>query len=109
MTASQRNFLTAALMALAGLPAAAAPLFGGDELQRNGAVSRHLWTPDCARGQVAGVRLSAGLALGLSDPLHGPLGRRVTPALKLQLDSRSSLSLLPGNGRGTMLVLQTAH
>ena len=109
MTASHRFLLIACLMAQAARPAQAAPLLGGDDLQRNGAVSRHLWTPDFTRAEFAGLRLSAGLALGLREPLRGPLGRRVTPALSLDLGQRSSLSVLPGNGRGAMLVLQTAH
>jgi hypothetical protein len=106
MHARHRFITLATLLWLATGPAAAAPLFGGDELQRNGGISRHLWTPDFTRTEFAGMRLSAGLALGLREPLHAPLGRRVAPSLSLDLGQRTQLSLLPAPGRGAMLVLQ---
>ena len=109
MPAHTHLFPLAAALLLAAAPAAAAPLFGGDELQRNGAVSRHLWTPDFARAELSGMRLSAGLAVGLREPLHAPLGRRVAPSLSLDLGQRTQLSLLPAAGRGAMLVLQQGH
>lgn len=96
------------LLALPALPAGAAPLFGGDDLQRNGAVSRHLWKPDFATVEAGGLRVSAGVALGLRGALKSQLGRRATPMLTLELNQRSSLSLLPGDSGGAMLVLQTA-
>lgn len=104
--AHTRTLATAALVGLC-VPAAAAPLFGGDDLQRNGAVSRHLWTPDVANGRVANLRLSAGVALGLREHLRNNLGRSVAPAFTLHLDPDTSVSLLPAGNRGAMLVLQT--
>lgn len=96
------------VLALPALPACAAPLFGGDDLQRNGAVSRHLWKPDFATVEAGGMRISAGVALGIRGALQSQLGRRATPMLTMELGQRSSLSLLPGDGGGAMLVLQTA-
>lgn len=101
-----RTLAAAALVVLC-VPAAAAPLFGDDDLQRNGAVSRHLWTPDLANGRVANFRVSAGVALGLREHLRNNLGRNVAPAFTLHLGQDSSLSLLPAGNRGAMLVLQT--
>lgn len=95
----------AALLATAALPAAAAPEVEALELQRNGALSRHLWQPAVARTQVAGLPLSAGLALGLRGAARHQLDSRVAPALTLQTGARSSLSLL-STGGGAMLVLQ---
>lgn len=99
--------LSAALLLCAGAAAQAQPWFERDDLQRNGAVSRHLWKPDMASAQWGGMRVSAGVALGLRGPLRANLGRRYTPALSVELGQRSSLSLLPGND-GAMLVWQTA-
>jgi hypothetical protein len=45
----------------------------------------------------------------LRGALQSNLGRSVTPMLTMELSRRSSLSLLPGDGGGAMLVLQTAH
>jgi hypothetical protein len=87
-------------------PASAAPLFGGDDLQRNGAVSRHVWTPDIATGELGGLRVSAGMALGLRDAVQSNLGRSVAPAFTVALTRNSSASLLPAGNRGLMLVLQ---
>jgi len=99
--------LLIAMLSIVSAPAVSAPLFGADDLQRNGAVSRHVWTPDFAAGKVAGVRISAGVALGLRDSLQSNLGRSVTPALTFHTSETSSLSLLPAGNRGAMLVLQT--
>lgn len=96
------------LLAAAAVPACAAPLFGGDDLQRNGVVSRHLWKPDFAAVEAGGLRFSAGVALGIRGALQTQLGRRATPMLTMELNPRSSVSLLPGDGGGAMLVLQTA-
>lgn len=104
----RRLLLPALLLGAAG-SAAAAPVFGNDDLRRNGAVSRHVWTPDIATGEVAGLRVSAGLALGLRHTVKAQLGRSVTPALTVELQGGSSLSLLPGSEGGAMLVLQTRH
>jgi hypothetical protein len=101
-----RTLAAAALAALCA-QAGGAPLFGDDDLQRNGAVSRHLWTPDLANGKVANFRVSAGVALGLRASLRDNLGRNVAPAFTLHLDQGTSVSLLPAGNRGAMLVLQT--
>lgn len=99
--------LLPALLLLAGATAHAEPWFERDDLHRNGAVSRHLWQPDAASVEVAGLRVSAGLAIGLRGATRDNLGRRYTPALTVETGQRSSLSLLPGND-GAMLVWQTA-
>lgn len=109
MASTPRTLLAILLLGSAVTGARAAPVFGNDDLRRNGAVSRHVWTPDLATGEVAGLRVSAGLALGLRDTMKAQLGRSVTPALTVQLQGGSSLSLLPGSEGGAMLVLQTRH
>ena len=101
--------LVAAVLTVICMTANPAPLFGADELQRNGAVSRHVWTPNFATAEMGGLRVSAGIALGLKGAIQSNLGRNVTPALTLELGSRSSVSLLPAGGRGAMLVVQTTH
>lgn len=98
-----------ALPALMALPAAAEPACGGDELRRHGAVSRHAWAPEFACGEVAGMRISAGLALGLRSNLRTQLDSSVVPAVVLQLDQRSNLSLLASDKRGAMLVWQRSN
>ncbi|MCW5667217.1 MAG: hypothetical protein KIT35_25550 [Piscinibacter sp.] len=98
---------TAAVLLLGAAAAQAEPWLDADDLQRNGAVSRRLWSPESASVTWGGVRLSAGVALGLRGPLQAQLGRRHTPALTMELGARSSVSLLPGND-GAMLVWQTA-
>lgn len=97
----------AVLLAVACEQASCAPLFGADDLQRNGAVSRHIWTPDFASGEVMNRRVSAGVALGLRGSIQSNLGRSVAPALTMHLQGGSSISLLPAANRGAMLVLQT--
>ncbi len=99
--------VTAAVLLLASVAAQAEPWLDSDELQRNGAVSRRLWKPDIASADWGGVRVSAGVALGLRGPLQDQLGRRHTPALTMEFGARNSLSLLPGND-GAMLVWQIA-
>ena len=76
------------------------------DLQRNGAVSRHLWAPGDAILELAGHPLSAGVAIGLRDGLRSNLGVAVAPALNLRLGERSTLSLLAGGNGAVMLVLQ---
>jgi len=98
---------TAAVLLLGAAAAQAEPWLDSDDLQRNGAVSRRLWTPESTSVKWGGVRLSAGVALGLRGTLKEQLGRRHTPALTMELGARSSVSLLPGND-GAMLVWQTA-
>jgi len=99
--------LAAATLAVFCMPARAMPLFGADDLQRNGAISRYVWKPDMGKAEVVGLRVSAGLALGLKGAMQTNLGRGVTPALTMNIGSRSSVSLLAAGGRGAMLVLQT--
>lgn len=97
----------ALLLLLASGAALAEPWLDSDDLQRNGAVSRRLWKPEAASADIAGVHVSAGMAIGLRGALQAQLGRRHTPALTVQTGQRSSLSLLAGND-GAMLVWQTA-
>jgi hypothetical protein len=85
----------------------ATPLFGADDLQRNGPVPRHIWTPNFATGETVGLRVSAGLALGLRDSIRSNLGRSVASALTIGLGRASSVSLLPAASHGAILVLQT--
>lgn len=89
------------LTACAG--ASAAPLLGHDDLSRNGATSRHLWTLDAARTEVIGLHLSAGLAFGVGPGLRDMVGGRPVPALTLQLDRHSSLTVLAAE-RGRVAV-----
>ncbi len=98
--------LAALLLCLHGA-VRAEPWLDSDELQRNGAVSRRLWKPEAASATLGGMRVSAGMAIGLRGPLQANLGRRHTPALTLETGQRSSLSLLAGND-SAMLVWQTA-
>jgi hypothetical protein len=99
--------LAAAILAVVCTSAPATPLFGADDLQRNGPVSRHIWTPNFATGEAAGLRVSAGLALGLRDSIQSNLGRSVAPALTIGLGRSARVSLLPAANHGAMLVLQT--
>ncbi len=99
--------LAAACLAAVAAGACAAPEGGTDEapvLQRNGAVSRHFWSPGFASGEWGGSRFSAGLAVGLRGPVRDNLGRGVAPALSWQLEGRARLSLLARGDRGVMLV-----
>ena len=98
--------MTTALLMSVGMPARCGPVFGSDDLQRNGGISRHLWKPDFADGEIAGHHVSAGLAIGLRDMERNQLGRSATPEIKMNLGGGKSLSLLPAGGGGTMLVLQ---
>lgn len=102
--------LPAALICSLAAPAAfAAPPIEIDGLQRNGALSRHVWRPDFARAEVGGLRVSAGVAIGLRGAVRDNLDRRVAPALSVELDRGASLSLLAGSGSGAMLVWQAAR
>jgi hypothetical protein len=103
------RFLSTACLALLALPAAAQPACGAEELRRHGAVAHRTWTPQFACGEVAGLRISAGLALGLRGSLRTQLDSKVVPAVMLQLDQRSNLSLLAADKRGAMLVWQRSN
>lgn len=97
------------LLLLVAGTAAAAPLLDTEELRRNGAVSRHLWTPDATSTEVAGMRLAVGLALGLRGPLRNQLGTRLAPSLSLQLDRHSSVSVLASGRGGAAIVWQRSN
>lgn len=118
MTPATALRLPALLLAcLWGMAAAAPPqgewqrsaLSSTAELQRNGALSRHLWAPSCCRSSLGGLPLSVGLAIGLRGGVRANLGQSVAPALSLQLGARSHLSLLAGDKGGGMLVLQSTQ
>lgn len=107
MTAPRRTTLPSSLLACLVL---CGPALGAhadspapSALQRNGELSRRVWTPEFAQGR--GV--SAGLALGLRGAARAHLDRPVAPALTFELGERSRLSLLGLPNRGAMLVLQT--
>ena len=96
-------------LVLLGHAAVAAPQ-GESEFRRNGAVSRHLWAPEAASTELAGMRVSAGLALGLRGPLRSQLGTRLAPTISFELDRRSSVSLLAsGRGGGAAIVWQRSN
>lgn len=103
------SLCTAAALSIAGAPALAGPLADTGEFQRNGALSRHVWSPDLVRKDLGGLRLSAGLALGLHDAVHAQMQRNVAPAFSLELGQDSRVSLLPGGRRGAMLVLHSTR
>lgn len=104
-----RPLRIAALALLAGAASAqATPWLDSEDLQRNGAVSRHLWQPEFANAEVGGLHFSAGVAIGLRGAVQASVGRNVAPALMLDLGQRSSLSLLPTGNNGAMLVWQKA-
>lgn len=94
---------------VSGTAALAAPPVDVDGLPRNGALSRTLWSPDAGRQDLMGLRFSAGVAFGLRDAVQAQLGRRVAPAVSLELGPSSRLSLLPGDRGSRMLVLHTTH
>jgi len=103
------QWAAAAAMVIAGTQALAAPQVDPGETQRNGGLSRHLWSPELGRQDMMGVRFSAGLALGLNGSVQAQLRRNVTPALSLDMGPDSRLSLLPGGRRGAMLVLHSTR
>lgn len=103
----QRCLVSVSVCAACSAHAAPERPFGIGDLQRNGAVSRHLWAPGDAVVDIAGYPVSAGLAIGLRDGIRSSLGVAVAPALSLRLGERSSLSLLAGGNGAVLLVLQT--
>jgi len=100
--------LTIALLGTVGQAVCAEPS-SDDEFRRNGAVSRHLWAPQATRGELAGMPVSLGLALGLRGPLRDQLGARVAPAVQFELDRHSSMALLASGRGGAMLVWQRSN
>lgn len=102
--------LIAALTMSCPLPALAGGAANTSEsgLQRNGALSRHVWQPQFAQTEIGGMRLSAGVAIGLRGSVRANLDRSVSPALVLGTGRGESLSLLPARD-GAMLVWQSAR
>lgn len=78
---------------------------GGGPLTRHGSVARILWAPEGASMRLDGRYLSAGVVLGTRGSIRSRLGP-VAPALVLEIDHRSNVTLLSAGGRGTMLVWQ---
>jgi hypothetical protein len=105
----------APLVALATLAASAAaaaePLADQlrSRLQRHGMVARHFWAPGLTSTEVAGMRLSAGLAVGVRAPLRAAVGAAVAPAIVLHTGPRSNLTLLAADQGGALLVWQLRH
>lgn len=95
-----------ALLAASTGPAFAGPLAESEHLWRHGSVSRHFWAPSLTSTEIAGMRLSAGLAVGVRRPLRATVGSAVAPAIVLTTGQRSNLTLLPTDQRGAMLVWQ---
>lgn len=95
------------VLLLAAAPAWARP-FEIESLERNGALSRRVWEPSFAQVQVGGVKLAAGVAIGLRGPVREQLDRRIAPALSMDLNRGGSLSLLPARD-GAMLVWQSSR
>jgi hypothetical protein len=75
------------------------------EVRRHGAVARWLWMPEAASVRFRGQYLSAGLAFGVRGPIRSAVGA-VAPALVLDIDHRSNLTLMASGSRGAMLVWQ---
>jgi hypothetical protein len=105
-----RSLLLLAATMVCPLPALAgdAALSTNPGLQRNGALSRHVWQPEFAQTDIGGMRLSAGMAIGLRGAVRTNLDRSVSPALVLGTGRGESLSLLPARD-GAMLVWQSAR
>jgi hypothetical protein len=101
--------LVAVTLAACATPAAAAPMFVGEHLVRNGGISRQAWMPEFARGEVAGVPVSLGLAIGVRDSLRANLGSRVVPAVRFDLGGHASVSVLSADGQGAMVVWQRSN
>lgn len=95
------------LLSLAA-PAAWAGPIEIEGLERNGALSRRVWKPEFAKAEVGGLKVSAGVAIGLRGAVRANLDRSVAPALSVDLAHRGSLSLLPARD-GAMLVWQSAR
>jgi hypothetical protein len=79
---------------------------GAASIWRHGEVSRRFWAPDTATAEVGGLRLNAGLAIGVRTPLRSAVGARVAPALVLHTGRQSNVTLLAGSQGGAMLVWQ---
>jgi len=88
----------------------ASPLAAELNLRDGGSVARRVWQPEETTTTVSGMRLAAGVAMGLRGPVKHTLGTRVAPAVSLDVARDASLWLLPrADGAGTMLVFQMRH
>jgi hypothetical protein len=101
------------MAAWATLAATATPSFADPlpesvrpQLWQHGTVSRHFWAPSLTTTEIAGLRVSAGLAVGVRAPLRATVGAPVVPAIVLETGRRSNLTLLPAEQGGAMLVWQ---
>jgi hypothetical protein len=104
------RFLAAVPLCAMVSAAGAEPLLAALKLRDGGGVARRVWQPDEAATTVSGMRLSAGLAMGLRGPVSATLGTRVAPAVSLEVARDASLWLLPrADGAGTMVVFQMRH
>lgn len=79
------------------------------QVSRHGTVSRHFWAPEATSTEVAGMRLSAGIAFGVRAPLRAAVGAPVTPAIVLRTGRHSNMTLLPAESGGALLVWQLRH
>jgi hypothetical protein len=95
-----------AAVAAAAAPAAADPGQEIKTLRRHGSVARHFWAPVATHAELAGMPLSAGLAIGLRGPARALIGARIAPALVLHTGARSNLSLLANERGGVAVVWQ---
>lgn len=105
-----------AVLGALGAPALAEPPPQGTlsglaraQLARHGTVSRHFWAPGFATTEVAGLRLAAGLAVGVRAPLRHAVGAAVAPAVVLHTGRASNLTLLRAEQGGALLVWQIRH
>jgi hypothetical protein len=108
MTSLRPFALLAALAAGLCAPAHAASWFGSDGLKPNNDVERAFSQPVIAMTDGPGRQVSAGVVYGLHGPVQASMGRTASPALTLSLAGRTKIHLVPTNGRGAMLVFQTA-
>lgn len=95
-----------AVGSMSGPALAAEASNGSSSTWRHGEVSRRFWAPESATANIGGLRLNAGLAIGVRRPLRTALGAPVAPALVLQTGRQSNVTLLAGSQGGAMLVWQ---
>ncbi|HET9643755.1 MAG TPA: hypothetical protein VFP68_10465 [Burkholderiaceae bacterium] len=83
------------------------PLADIGNVRDGGAVARRILQLDGISTNVAGMRLTPGVAFGLRGTVRDNMSRSIAPALQLQIRQGLSMALLPAAGSGaTMLVLQ---
>jgi hypothetical protein len=86
---------------------AADPLPDLGKVRDGGAVARRILQLEGMSTNVAGMRLTPGVAFGLRGSVRDNMSRSIAPALQLQVKPGLSMALLPASGSGaTMLVLQ---